>query len=79
MAYDQLSFSLCFALIITLLVVETNRYYDYTDRLNNGPFPEPDVTEAVILVFLVITIHRGHGITDKPTDCWGTVDQLYKE
>jgi hypothetical protein len=60
-------------------VVETKRYYDYTDRLDNGPSPEPDVTEAVILVFLAITMHRGHGITDKLTDCQGTVNQLYKE
>jgi len=28
-------------------VVETNHYYhDYIDRLDDGPSPEPDVTEA---------------------------------
>ena len=38
-------FLLYFAEIITLLVVETNRYYqDYIDGLDNGPSPEPDVT-----------------------------------
>jgi hypothetical protein len=36
-----------------------------TDRLDNGPSPKPDVTEAVIILFLAITIHMGHGITDK--------------
>jgi len=33
-------------------VVETNRYYhDYIDRLDDGPSPEPDVTEAEMFVF----------------------------
>ena len=41
-----------FAEIITLLVVETNCYYqDYLDRLDNGPSTEPDVTEAKMLCF----------------------------
>ena len=36
-------FLLYFAEIITLLVVETNRYYhDYLDRLDDGPSPDPD-------------------------------------
>jgi hypothetical protein len=40
-------FLLYFAEIITLLVVETNHYYhDYIDRLDDGPSPEPDVTEV---------------------------------
>ena len=50
-------FLLYFAEIITLLVVETNRYYhDYIDRLDDGPSPEPDVTEAVMFAFLALTI-----------------------
>ena len=45
-------FLLYFAEIISLLVVETNRYYhDYIDRLDDGPSPEPDVTEAEMFVF----------------------------
>jgi len=56
-------FLLYFAEIITLLVVETNRYYqDYIDRLDNGPSPEPDVTEAEMFVFLALTIQMGHGV-----------------
>ena len=36
---------LFFAEIITLLVVDTNRHYqDYIDGLDDGPCPEPDVT-----------------------------------
>ena len=67
-----------FAEIITLLVVETNRYYqDYIDRLDDGPSPEPDVTEAEMFVFLALTIHMGHGVRDKLTDYWATLDQLY--
>jgi len=71
-------FLLFFAEIITLLVVETNHYYhDYTDRLDDGPSPEPDVTEAKMFVFLALTIEMGHDIRDKLTDYWATVDQLY--
>ena len=66
-----------FAEIITLLVVETNRYYlDYIDRLDDGPCPEPDVTEAEIFVFLALTIQMGHGVRDKLTDYWSTLDQI---
>jgi len=64
-------FLLYFAEIITLLVVETNRYYhDHLDRLDEGPLPQPDVTEAKMLVFLAITIQMGHCIWDKLTDYW---------
>ena len=45
-------FLLYFAEIITLLVVATNRFYeDYIDRLDDGPCPEPGVTEAEMFVF----------------------------
>ena len=48
------------------LVVEINRYYyDYLDRLDDGPSPDPDVTEAEMFVFLALTIQMGHGIRDK--------------
>jgi len=62
-------FLLYFAEIFTLLVVETNRYYhNYIDRLDDGPSPEPDVTEAEIFVFLALTIQMGHSVRDKLTD-----------
>jgi len=64
-------FLLYFAEIITLLVVETNRYYHYhLERLDEGPLPQPDVTEAKMLVFPAITIQMGHFIRDKLTDYW---------
>ena len=59
-------------------MVETNRYYhDYIDRLDGGPSPEPDVTEADMFVFLALTIEMGQGVRDKLTDYRATVDQLY--
>ena len=64
--------------IITLLVVETNRYYqDHLDRLDEGPSPLPDVTEAETLVFLAITVQMGHCIQDKLTDNWSTTYQFH--
>ena len=59
-------------------MVETNHYYhDHIDTLDNGPSLEPDVTKAKMFVFLALTIQMGHGIRDKLTDCWATVDRLY--
>ena len=60
-----------FAEIITLLVMQTNYYYyyySYIDRLDNGPPPEPGVTEAEMFGFLALTIQMGHGIRDKLTE-----------
>ena len=46
-------FLLYFAEIITLLVVETNRYYHaHLDRFDEGPSPQPDVTRLKCLRFL---------------------------
>jgi hypothetical protein len=69
---------LFFAEIITLLVADTNRYYhDHPDRLDQGPSPQPDVTEAEIHVFLAITISIGHCILDEMTDCWSRADNFH--
>ena len=52
-------FLLYFVETITLLVVETDRYYhDHLDTLDEGPSPIPDMTEAEVLVFLAITVQR---------------------
>ena len=59
-------FQLFFAEIITLLVAETNRYYyDHLDRFYQGAFPQRDVTEAEMHVFLAILISMGHCIGTK--------------
>ena len=49
-------------------MAETNRYYhDHLDRLDQGPSPQPDVTEAEMLVFFAITISMGHCTRDELT------------
>jgi hypothetical protein len=59
-------FLLFFTEVITLLVAETNQYYHrYLDTLDNGPSPEPDVTEHEMYLFLAITIQMGHCIRDQ--------------
>jgi len=71
-------FLLYFAEIITLLVLETNRYFhDHLDRYDEGPTPPSDVTEAEMLVFLAITIQMGHCIRDKLTDYWSRAENFY--
>jgi len=35
------------------------------------------LTEAEMFVFLALTIQMGHGVRDKLTDYWSTLDQLY--
>ena len=59
-------------------MVETNRYYhDHLDRLDEGPSPLPDVTEAEMLMFLALTIQMGHCIRDKLTDCWSRAENFH--
>jgi len=78
MAPVHSAFFFCILQKLSLLVVETNRYYqDYIDRLDDGPSPEPDVTEAEMFVFRALTIQMRNGIRDKLTDYWSTLDQLY--
>jgi hypothetical protein len=62
---------------VTLHVVETDRYYHWCmDSLDDGPSPQPDVTEAKMFVFLAITIQMGHCLQDQLTDCWEKMDQF---
>jgi hypothetical protein len=46
--------------IITLLVVETNRYYHQFLDNSDGPSPHCEVTEAEMFVFLALTLQMGH-------------------
>ena len=71
-------FLLYFAEIITLLVMETNKYYhDNLDRLDERPSPLPDMTEAKMLVFLALTIQMGHYIWDKLKDYWSRAEHFH--
>ena len=53
---------LFFAEIITLLVVETNRYYqNYFDSITDvKSSPKPDITEAEMFMFRALTLQMGH-------------------
>jgi len=70
----HLAFFFC---ILQKLSLTNCYYHDYIHRLDDGPSPEPDVTEADMFVFLALTIQMGHGIRNKMIDYWATVDQLY--
>jgi len=51
---------LLFAEIITLLVVETNRYYhQFLENSDDGHSPEREVTEAEMFAFLALTLQMG--------------------
>ena len=61
-----------------MLVTETNRYYyGHLDRIDNGPSPLPDVTEAEMFVFLATTLQMVHRIRDKLTYYWATTNQFH--
>jgi hypothetical protein len=54
---------LFFTQIITLLVVETNRYYhQFLENSDNGHFSERDVTAVEMFVFLALTLQIGHTV-----------------
>jgi len=62
---------LFFAEIVTLLVVETNRYYhQFLDSFEDGPSPQHDVTEAEMFLFLALTLQMGHTVQDRLEDYW---------
>jgi len=51
---------LFFAEIVTLLVVETNRYYhQFLDNYEDGSSPQRHVTEAEMFAFLALTLQMG--------------------
>jgi len=68
---------LFFAEIVTLLVVETNRYYhQFLDNCEDGPSPQRDVTEAEMFAFLALTLQMGHTVQDRLEDYWMKMEQL---
>jgi len=69
---------LYFAEIVTLLVVETNRYYhQFLDNFEDGPSPRRDVTEAEMFLFLALTLQMGHTVQDRLEDYWTKMEQLH--
>jgi len=60
---------LFFAEIITLLVVEKNRYYDqFLQNSDDGPSPQREVTEAEMFAFLALTLQMGNTIQGRLQD-----------
>jgi len=68
---------LFFAKIITLLVVETNRYYDQFLENSDGPSLECEVTEVEKFAFLALTLQMGHTAQDRLEDYWTKMEQLH--
>jgi hypothetical protein len=67
---------LFFVEIVTLLVVETNRYYhQFLDNFEDRP-PQREVTEAEMFSFLALTLQMGHTVQDKLEDYWTKMEQL---
>jgi len=68
---------LFFAEIITLLVVETNRYYhQFLENSDDGHSPEREVTEVEIFAFLALTLQMGHTVQGRLEDYWMKIDKL---
>jgi len=68
---------LFFAEIITLLVVEMNRYYqEYLHLSDDGPSPQPDVSEAEMFPFLAVTLQMVHTVQGRLEDYWTKLKQL---
>jgi hypothetical protein len=69
-------FLLFFAEIITLLVVETNRYYDQFLQNSDDETSAQQVTEAEMFAFLALTLQMGHTIQGRLRDYWTKTEQL---
>jgi len=62
---------LFFTEIVTLLVVETNRYCrQFLDNFEDGPSPQREVTETEVFSFLALTLQMGHTFQDRLEDYW---------
>jgi len=69
---------LFFAEIITVLVVEMNRYYhQFLENSDDGPSPEREVTEAEMFAFLALTLQMGHTVQSRLEDYWTKMEQLH--
>jgi len=68
---------LFFAEIITLLVVETNRYYhQFFENSDDRHSPEREVIEAEMFAFLALTLQMGHTVQGKLEDYWTKMEQI---
>jgi len=68
---------LFFMEFITLLVVETNRYYhQFLENSDDRHSPEREVTEAEMFAFLALTLQMGHTVQGRLEDYWTKMEQL---
>jgi len=68
---------LFFAEIITLLVVETNRYYhQFLENSDDGHTPEHEVKEAEMFAFWALTLQMGLTVQGRLEDYWTKMEQL---
>ena len=69
---------LFFTKIITLLVVETNRYcHQFLENSDDGPSPEREVKEVEMFAFfLALTLQMGHTDQGRLEDYWTEMEQL---
>ena len=62
---------LFFAEIITLLVVEMNRYYhQFLENSDSGHSTKHEVTETEMFAFLALTLRMGHTFQGRLEDYW---------
>ena len=68
---------LFFAEIITLWVMETNRYYhQFLENSDDGSYHKCEVTEAEMFVFLPLTLQMRHIVQGRLEDYWTKMEQL---
>ena len=62
---------------ITLLVVDTNRYYyQFLDNSDSGPSPHHEVTRAEMFTFLALTLQMRYTVQGRLEDYWTKMEQL---
>ena len=68
---------LFFMEFITLLVVDTNRYYyQFLDNSDSGPSPHHEVTRAEMFTFLALTLQMRYTVQGRLEDYWTKMEQL---
>jgi len=68
---------LLFLEIITLLVVETNRYYrQFLENSDDGHSTEREVTEVELFAFWAQTLQMEHTVRGRLEDYWTKMEQL---
>jgi len=71
-------FPIYFAENITLLVMESKRFYQVQlHSIDDRPSPLPEATDAEMSVFVAIKLQKGYCKRGKLTDYWATNNQFH--